>query len=74
MADPNVTLGSPITVLLTRRGLPPAAGKPDSKYYEYEEAWHLLKPPEKDLSDEGTSTTNPIAVKWHELERFPEKP
>ena len=21
-------------------------GKPDSKYYEYEEAWHLLKPPE----------------------------
>jgi hypothetical protein len=33
-------------------------GKPDSKYYEYEEAWHLLAPPETHLSGESRLGTN----------------
>ena len=33
-------------------------GKPNSKYHQYEEAWHLLKPPERNLSGERTLGTD----------------
>src|SRR2546430_16186365 len=44
--------------LMINLGILLTPGKPDSKYYEYEEAWHLLKPPEKELSGESTLETN----------------
>jgi len=43
---------------LTKVGIFLRPGKPNSKYYEYEEAWHLLKPPETHLSGESTLGTN----------------
>jgi PD-(D/E)XK endonuclease len=43
---------------LTKVGIFLRPGKLNSKYYEYEEAWHLLKPPETHLSGESTSGTN----------------
>ena len=33
-------------------------GKSNSKYYEYEEAWHLLTPPERCLSGESRLQTD----------------
>ncbi len=44
--------------LMINLGILLTPGKPDSKYYEYEEAWHLLKPPETHLSGESTLGTN----------------
>jgi len=35
--------------IMIKLGLLLTPGKPDSKYFEYEEAWHLLKPPETHL-------------------------
>ena len=32
-------------------------GKPDSKYYNYEEAWHLLKPQERQLEQSSVSSS-----------------
>src|SRR5207245_2875000 len=43
---------------LTKVGIFLRPGKPNSKYYEYEEAWHLLKPPETHLSGESTLGTD----------------
>jgi len=43
---------------LTKVGIFLRPGKLNSKYYEYEEAWHLLKPPETHLSGESTLGTN----------------
>jgi len=44
--------------LMINLGILLTPGKPDSKYYEYEEAWHLLKPPEPNLSGESRLGTN----------------
>jgi hypothetical protein len=38
--------------IMIKAGILLTPGKPDSKYYEYEEAWHLLKPSEESLAIE----------------------
>jgi hypothetical protein len=39
--------------MMIKLGILLTPGKSDSKYYEYEEAWHLLKPSEKQFSAVG---------------------
>jgi hypothetical protein len=47
-----------IPSIMIKLGILLTPGKPDSKYYEYEEAWHLLAPPETHLSGESRLGTN----------------
>ena len=49
-----------IPELRIKLGILLTPGKPTSKYYEYEEAWHLLKPEETQSLDENVLATTDI--------------
>lgn len=48
--------------IMVKLGILLTPGKPDSKYYYYEEAWHLLKSPEQPLERSSASSSPVPAV------------